>query len=101
MLGRFVASNAGHDKGKAYVVIKETEEQLFLCDGLLKPLAKPKKKNKKHVQLLGNSMDESFIRRLKVGEPVTNEEIKHALKVVTAKSYHQEGVNLEEFYVEK
>jgi hypothetical protein len=109
MVGRVVTSTAGHDKGKLYVVIGQQESQVVLCDGYLKPLAKPKRKNIKHVRLSGGFLGESFIHRLEVGDRITDEEIKHALKVITeaskqaseVKSSSKEGANLEEFYVEK
>lgn len=43
-------SKAGHDKGKLYIVASETEEFVFLTDGVTKKIDSPKKKNKKHVQ---------------------------------------------------
>lgn len=43
-------SKAGHDKGKVYIVESETEEFVFLIDGVTKKIEAPKKKNKKHVQ---------------------------------------------------
>ena len=43
-------SLAGHDKGRVYAVIVEDETSFLLCDGVHHPIAKPKKKNRKHVQ---------------------------------------------------
>ncbi len=45
-------SLAGHDKGKRYVVVSEDETGVFLCDGKNKLLDHPKRKNRKHVQLI-------------------------------------------------
>lgn len=46
----FATSKAGHDKGKVYIIIEETNRFLLLTDGDLHPIEKPKKKNRKHIQ---------------------------------------------------
>ena len=43
-------SLAGHDKDSLYIVTAEDNDLLSLCDGRLRPLSKPKKKKRKHVQ---------------------------------------------------
>ncbi len=48
--GDFARSKSGHDKNDIYVVIRCEGDVVFLCDGRLKPLEKPKKKNVKHIQ---------------------------------------------------
>lgn len=45
-------SRAGHDRGSVYLVLGEAEDGLWLTDGRVRPLAKPKKKNCIHVQLV-------------------------------------------------
>ena len=46
-------SLAGHDKNHIYVVYEEADERfLLLVNGTTRPIAKPKKKNKMHVQLI-------------------------------------------------
>ena len=54
-LGLAVVSLMGHDQDRVYVVIKEDEDFLCLVDGHYRPLAKPKKKRKKHVKVLGKA----------------------------------------------
>ncbi len=49
---KLARSEAGHDKGKIYVILKEEEEYVYLADGRLKPAARPKKKNRKHIQII-------------------------------------------------
>ncbi len=51
MVGRVVISNAGRDKTKAMVVVKETENYLLVCDGKERPVDAPKRKNPKHLRL--------------------------------------------------
>ena len=50
MIGKLAISKSGHDKGQLYVIVGEDERNLYLADGVLKTINRPKKKNKKHVQ---------------------------------------------------
>ena len=43
-------SRAGHDCGRAMLVVRNDGEFLFVADGKERKLEKPKKKNKKHVR---------------------------------------------------
>lgn len=83
MIGMFAISLAGHDKNQIYVIIKEEGEYVYLADGNLKPLEKPKKKKKKHIQLIKKDMDEVLLKKLRNGQIIYNEEIKYAIKVRT------------------
>lgn len=80
MTGMFAISLAGHDKNQIYVIIKEESEYVYLADGNLKPLEKPKKKKKKHIQLIKKDLDEDLLKKLQNGQFICNEEIKYALK---------------------
>ena len=51
MIGRVVISNAGRDKTKMMVIVKETENYLLVCDGKERPVERPKRKNPKHLKL--------------------------------------------------
>ena len=79
MVGKFAKSNAGHDKDQIYVIIKEDPEYVYLMDGKIKTVDKPKKKKKKHIQIILKE-DETVSRKLKENETLTNEEIKAAIK---------------------
>ena len=48
--GMFARSLAGHDKGKLYIIIDADEEYVSVSDGRLRPLEKPKRKRRRHVQ---------------------------------------------------
>ena len=48
--GMFARSLAGHDAGKLYVVIETEEKAVLLADGRLRSCARPKKKNRLHIQ---------------------------------------------------
>ena len=49
-VGMLARSKAGHDKGHVYVIMKEEEAYVYLVDGSIRTIEKPKKKKKKHVQ---------------------------------------------------
>ena len=50
--GMLAKSKAGHDNGHVYVILEVDEAYVYLVDGSLRTLEKPKKKKKKHVQLI-------------------------------------------------
>ena len=49
MIGQIVCSKAGRDKGYFMVVVKESEDAVFVADGKERPLERPKLKNPKHL----------------------------------------------------
>lgn len=74
MLGYLVYSKAGHDKGEIYLVINEDERYVWLVNGLDKKIQNPKKKNKKHVQLIKVYYEINDLHLL------TNEQVKYHIK---------------------
>ena len=80
MIGKFATSKAGHDKTKLYIIINEDLEYVYLVDGDLKPLEKPKKKSKKHIQII-NKVDEIIQNKLEKKQIIYNEDIKRAIKL--------------------
>ncbi len=49
--GQLVRSLAGRDKGKHYLVLQELDQKfVLLVDGRRRPVARPKKKNRAHLQ---------------------------------------------------
>lgn len=49
--GQLVRSLAGRDKGKHYLVLRELDPvYVMLVDGRNRPVSRPKKKNKAHLQ---------------------------------------------------
>ena len=49
-VGDLVVSRAGRDKGRPFVVLRAEEEFVYLVDGDLRRLDKPKKKKRMHVK---------------------------------------------------
>ena len=80
MIGKFATSKAGHDKTKLYIIMNEDTEYVYLVDGDLKPLNKPKKKRKKHIQII-NRVDETIQNKLDTKQIIYNEDIKRAIKL--------------------
>lgn len=81
MIGNIALSMAGHDKGNEYVIVNEDAEYVYLCDGCLKTLEKPKKKRKKHVAV-NKAYDTGEIKeKLLRGGPVYDHEIKRSIKL--------------------
>lgn len=74
----FAKTKAGHDKNQIYFLLKEDEEYVYLVNGTTKPLEKPKKKNKKHIQLIKNLPIE-VTGVMEAG--TTNENVKRAIKI--------------------
>lgn len=75
MTGFLAYSLAGHDKGEIYFITREAKEYVYVSDGLVRTVEKPKKKNKKHIQII------KTVYRKTDTVSVTNEEIKHLIKM--------------------
>ena len=50
--GMLAKSKAGHDKGHLYVIYDVDETYVYLVDGQIRTIDKPKKKKRKHVQII-------------------------------------------------
>lgn len=74
----FAKTKAGHDKNQIYFLLKEDEEYVYLVNGTTKPLEKPKKKNRKHIQLIKN-LPVEVTEVMEAG--TTNENVKRAIKI--------------------
>ena len=77
--GELVRSLAGHDKGCIYMIFGTDGDELLLCDGRLKKVGSPKKKNIRHVQLI-HTGSHPIMEALKSGREVTDEEVRHFVK---------------------
>lgn len=77
--GMFARSKAGHDKGSLYLIVKAEPEYVYLADGRRRPLSKPKKKKRKHIQII-KQMPEHWNPDQK-----NDDDIKRAIKQYEAK----------------
>ena len=73
-------SKAGHDRNQVYVIIEDTDDYFMIANGTTKPIAKPKKKKKIHLQLIKNIPSEVLdeIQDIKALDDIA---IKRILKV--------------------
>ena len=79
MIGQYATSKAGHDKDTLYVIIAEEGDFVELSDGRLKPVDRPKKKRRKHIQIINKTVDEALLSALQQRR-ASNEQIKRALR---------------------
>ncbi len=86
---KLARSKAGHDKGRHFVVVREEEEYLYLADGISRTVGAPKKKNRKHVQIIKN-IPGAVLDVFTPGEPLGDAEIKRALKLYNLTGEKQE-----------
>lgn len=86
MTGMFAASKAGHDKDTIYLIVREEAEYVYLADGKYKTLENPKKKNKKHIQIIKKKSDDMLREKLINKQPVYNEEIRKAIGGIVCQS---------------
>ena len=74
--GQVVFSKSGRDKGKAFIVYDYNEEFVFIVDGVLRKLEKPKKKKKIQISKIVN---EEIKSKLENGLYILDSDIKKAL----------------------
>jgi len=79
-IGAYAVSTAGHDSGKSYVIFQKDSEYIYLVDGRIRTLDRPKKKKMMHVQMLEES-NQTLTDKVK-NKTVINEEIKRAIKLL-------------------
>lgn len=81
MLGQFVISKMGRDKGRLFVVVG-LEENGYACiaDGDTHKVSEPKRKNVKHL-IVTRQLDEDIRTALEAGNSVTDEQLVTALRV--------------------
>lgn len=84
-VGYLVSSKAGHDKGKIYIITAENEEYVWIADGKSKTIEYPKKKKKKHVQIIKVYKDNDVITSLEQKKTVRDEEIRRVIETYKKK----------------
>ena len=75
MIGMLAVSRAGHDSKTTYVIIDEEDEYVYLADGQIRTVDRPKRKNKKHIQV---------IKKVKLDKPADgfkDIEVKRTIKM--------------------
>ena len=87
-LNRAVVSLAGRDRGTVCIVLREEGEYLFLADGRLRPVERPKKKKRKHARLLADACGEPI--RFD-GELLTNRFVRQWIRGAVERVSSDEG----------
>ena len=67
MTGMLASSKTGRDKDTVYIIIKEEKEYVYLVNGMNRKLNKPKKKNKKHIQIIKKMQEPVLTEKMKQG----------------------------------
>jgi ribosomal protein L14E/L6E/L27E len=80
VVGGFAVSTAGHDTGQLYVIFQMEHEYVYLVDGRIRTLDRPKKKKTKHINML-EQFDPTLADKV-INHTIRNEEIKRALKLL-------------------
>ncbi len=70
MTGCMAVSLAGHDKDKIYLIVGEEKEYVYLADGRIRTCNNPKKKNRKHIQIIKKHGNPEVTEKLLRGENV-------------------------------
>lgn len=73
MEGQIVCSKSGRDKGYFMVVVREDGNFLYICEGKERPLERPKRKNKKHLQFTNTVLEKDRFK--------TNKSLRKALAI--------------------
>lgn len=61
--GQIVYSKSGRDKQRPFIIVNFDTEYVYIVDGSLRKLDKPKKKKIKHIQIV-NKIDYDIKRKL-------------------------------------
>ena len=77
--GAIAVSRAGHDKGRAFVILGRADtEHVLLSDGRSRTVERPKKKKLRHLHVEPKAA-EDVREKLLAGQAVSNAEIHKAL----------------------
>jgi spore coat protein CotH len=77
--GFMAKSLSGHDKDKIYYVIEEDSTFAYLSDGQIRKVNNPKRKKKKHIQIIKNE-NSLLYKKILYNQRVSDEEIKFEIK---------------------
>lgn len=73
-----VISTCGRDKDRIFLVIKADDEYLYLADGKMRHIEKPKQKKRKHTAFFAHG-EGRVAEKLLSGERLQNSEIRKML----------------------
>lgn len=73
MEGQIVCSKSGRDKGYFMITVGEQDGYVLVCDGMERPLERPKRKNPKHLSFTNTVLEKDSFK--------TNKSLRKALAV--------------------
>ncbi|MDK2933529.1 MAG: hypothetical protein PWP27_1339 [Clostridiales bacterium] len=83
--GKIVYSIAGRDQGRYFIIIEKIDENyVYIVDGDIRRLEKPKKKKIKHLRFIGKDA-QHIIEKLEKGQKINNSDIRKSLKAFSNK----------------
>jgi len=82
VIGRFVISNAGRDRGRIHIILACDGEYFLIVDGRTRKVDKPKKKKQKHTVML--EFRSAEIETLTQSGVLTNKKAHAAVKEVAS-----------------
>ena len=85
-----VTSTAGRDKGEVFFVLATEGDFLLLADGKRRRVESPKRKRRKHVELVEEGSGPAA-DKIRSSEKITNSELRKALAAVSGGNQDQEG----------
>jgi len=83
--GQVVVSKSGRDKGYYFIVVHTEGKFVYVVDGDLRKMEKPKKKNPLHLKAIHVVFGE-VAEKLKSGETIRNADIRKMLSTLDASS---------------
>jgi len=78
MIGEIVICTRGRESGRAFYVLQEEENFLYLADGKRRTLEQPKRKKMKHAVVFGRFAHD-VTERLEENRPLCNRDLRRAL----------------------
>ena len=85
-----VRSCAGRDKGQIFYVVETDELYVYLADGKGRRLENPKRKKRKHIELLPRR-DSRVAEKIRSGDKVLNSELRRELAIYGQKNSQNQG----------
>ena len=80
-IGDIVISTMGRDKNSYFIVVEIEENYVYLVDGSIRKIDRPKKKKIKHIELT-SFHEENIASKVINKHKITNQDIKKALRAI-------------------
>ena len=85
-----VKSIAGRDAGDLFFVLETQGDFLLLADGKRRKLETPKRKRRKHVELVSQT-ETPLTMKIRSSDKITNSELRKAIAAIGGGNQDQEG----------